>query len=209
MTYAAGVRDHVDLAVHVVGVVRHAQVFLLDHQRALQPLVVRGDAGRAGVLVAAQRLDAAEREHEAARGVDEIGADAQRPGGARRGDELAGGITRTRWRRPVSMSESTTRGSASSIDRLMWSASACGAAPEPPSPPSMARKSGANSRPRLCTMSAISFMKRQPPTAVLTPTGLPVRSRIQAIFSSSSVMLEMSRCRLGLIESCPSGMPRM
>src|SRR3954466_1914354 len=89
VAHAAGVRDHVDLAVHVVGVVRDAQVFLLHHERALQPLVVRRHAGRAGVLVAAQRLDAAEREHEAARGVDEVGADAQRPCGARRGDQLA------------------------------------------------------------------------------------------------------------------------
>ena len=58
-------------------------------------------------------------------------------------------------------------------------------------------------------MSAISFMKRQPPTAVLTPTGRPVSSRIQAIFSSSSPMLAMSRWRFGLIESRPSGMPRI
>ena len=118
-------------------------------------------------------------------------------------------MTRMRSRRPDSISASTTRGSASSIDRLMWSASACGAAPEPPSPPSMARKSGAYSRPRRCTASHRSFMNRQPPMAVFTPTGRPVRSRMQAILSSSSSTLAMSRCRFGLIESRPSGMPRI
>ena len=112
--HAAGVRDHLDVVVHAHRVVGDAQVLLLDHQAALQPRVVRGDAGRAGVGVAAQRLDAAEREHEAARGVDEVGADAQRPRGARRGDELArrrrGGCAPCS---PVSSSASRTRGSAS------------------------------------------------------------------------------------------------
>ena len=80
-------------------------------------------------------------------------------------------MTRMRSFKPDSMSASTTRGSASSIDRLMWSKSACGAAPVPPSPPSIARKSGAYSRPRRSTFSASSLMKRQPPMAVLTPDG--------------------------------------
>ena len=179
--HAAGVRDHVDLAVHAVGVVGDAQVLLLHHQRALQALVVRGDAGRAGVLVAAQRLDAAEREHEAARGVDEIGADAQRPGGARGGDDLARGDDADALPQARSRSaQSTTRGSASSIDRPMWSASACGAAPEPPSPPSIDQEVRARTPGRGGgSTSASSFMKRQPPIAVLTPTGRPVRSRIQ------------------------------
>ena len=44
---------------------------LTDDERALQPPVVRRHARGTGVLVAAQRLDAAEREHEAAGGVDE------------------------------------------------------------------------------------------------------------------------------------------
>ena len=52
-------------------------------------------------------------------------------------------------------------------------------------------------------------MKRQPPIAVFTPTGRPVRSRIQAILSSRSFTFAMSRWRFGLIESRPSGMPRM
>ena len=59
----------------------------------------------------------------------------------------------------------------------MWSASACGAAPLPPSPPSTAMKSGANAMPRRATASHSSFMNRQPPIAVLMPTGLPVNSR--------------------------------
>ena len=39
-------------------------------------------------------------------------------------------------------------------------------------------QSGANSSPRRLTASPSSFMKRQPPIAVLTPTGRPVRSRM-------------------------------
>src|SRR5205807_4455562 len=58
---AARVRDHVDLAVHALRVVRDAQELLFYDETALQPVVVRGDPGRAGVQVAAQRLDAPER----------------------------------------------------------------------------------------------------------------------------------------------------
>ena len=54
-----------------------------DHQTALQTWHMGRNAGRAGILVAAQRLDAAQREHEAARGDHEIRAHAQRPRRAR------------------------------------------------------------------------------------------------------------------------------
>lgn len=50
-----------------------------------------GDSGRAGVSVALQRLDAAEREHEPARGDDEIGAEADGPGNLGGFDQLARG----------------------------------------------------------------------------------------------------------------------
>ena len=86
---AAAMRDHVDLLVHAERVIRDALKFFIDHQAALQPRVVRRDPRWAGVLVAAQRLDATERKHEPARGVDEIRADAKRPRRPRRGDEPA------------------------------------------------------------------------------------------------------------------------
>ena len=60
-----------------------------DVEPALQILVVGGDTGRAGVLVALEGLDATQCEHEAARGSDEIGAHADRPGNIAGCDELA------------------------------------------------------------------------------------------------------------------------
>ena len=50
---------------------------VLDDERARAGRVLRRDAGRAAVGVAAQRLDAAEREHEAARGIAPVGAERQ------------------------------------------------------------------------------------------------------------------------------------
>src|SRR5437667_1830705 len=54
-------------------------------------------------------------------------------------------------------------------------------------------KSGAYSRPRRWTASQSSFVNCQPPIAVFTPTGLPVRSRTRAILSSSWSTLATSR----------------
>src|SRR3546814_6999997 len=48
---------------------------VLDHQTALTPRVLRRDAGRAFAGVAFERLDAAEREHEGARGIRPVGAE--------------------------------------------------------------------------------------------------------------------------------------
>ncbi len=55
----------------------------------LQTLIVCRDAGRAGVLVALQCLDAAQRKHEATRAGHEIGAHAQGPGNVFGVDQLA------------------------------------------------------------------------------------------------------------------------
>ena len=84
-------RDHVDLLGHVARIVGHAEVFFLDHQTALQAPVVGSHATRAGIRVATQGLDAAQREHEAARGIHEVGAGAQCPGRLGRGHQLARG----------------------------------------------------------------------------------------------------------------------
>src|SRR5262245_59139932 len=55
----------------------HARGLVVDHERALAPWVLRRDAGGATVGVAGLRLDAAEREHEAARGVAPVGPERQ------------------------------------------------------------------------------------------------------------------------------------
>ena len=68
------------------------RVGLVGHVQLLPALrVLRGDAGRAAVGVAALRLDAAEREHETARGVAPVRAQRQRARDVERaGDHLAG-----------------------------------------------------------------------------------------------------------------------
>src|SRR3546814_4427212 len=48
---------------------------VLDHQPALAPRILRRDAGRAFAGMAFERLDAAEAEHEGARGVRPVGAE--------------------------------------------------------------------------------------------------------------------------------------
>ena len=75
----AGGRDHLGQRVQrrLVEVV-DALGLVGDDQRALAQRVLRRDAGRAAVGVAALRLDAAEREHEAARRVAPVGAERQR-----------------------------------------------------------------------------------------------------------------------------------
>jgi hypothetical protein len=61
------------------------------HQRPLAQRVLRRDAGRAAVGVAALRLDAADREHEAARRVRPVGAEREHAGDVEGADDLATG----------------------------------------------------------------------------------------------------------------------
>ena len=92
------------------GVVGHPLRLVGRVEAALQPRVVGGDAGGTGVPVALQRLDAAEREHEAAGAIDEIGAGAQRPGDSAGVISLPEAITWIRSRRPCRLRMSTTSG---------------------------------------------------------------------------------------------------
>lgn len=62
-----------------------------DDQGALAQGVLGGDAGGAFVGVAALGLDAADGEHEAARGVGPVGADGQDAGDVEGADDLAAG----------------------------------------------------------------------------------------------------------------------
>ncbi len=61
-----------------------------DVERAVAGRILCGDAGRAAVGVAAQRLDAAERKHEAARRIAPVGADRHRARKVEGGGDLAG-----------------------------------------------------------------------------------------------------------------------
>ncbi len=90
MGHPAGMRDCAHLGAHLLHEIFHAHRFFFRVQTALQMPVVRGNAGGAGVLIALQRLDAAKREHKAARGVHGVGAGAVGPGHLGGRDELAG-----------------------------------------------------------------------------------------------------------------------
>jgi hypothetical protein len=86
-----GVGDHLHFLVHVPAVGGDARGLVVDDQAALQTRVVCGHAGGAGIGVAAQSLDAAQCEHEAACRIHEIGTGSERPGDAGRSHQLAGG----------------------------------------------------------------------------------------------------------------------
>ena len=66
-----------------IGLQRH-------HQSAAAHRVLRGDAGRTAIGVAAQRLDTAQREHEAARRIAPVGAERHGAGDIEGGRDLAG-----------------------------------------------------------------------------------------------------------------------
>src|SRR3954468_10212804 len=72
------------IIVHAVNLERHIE-------RARPRRVLGRDAGRAAVVVAAQRLDAAEREHEAARRITVVRADRHGPRHVEGGGDLARG----------------------------------------------------------------------------------------------------------------------
>jgi hypothetical protein len=88
-----------------------------------------------------------------------------------------------------------------------WSLNTSGAAPVPPSPPSMVMKSTprsprAISRARSC-QSCIS------PTADLIPTGRPETSASFSTKSSSSSAEEKAECAFGLMQVTPTGIRRI
>ena len=70
--------------IHPLGFVRH-------HQRALAQWILGSDAGRAAIGMAGPRLDTANGEHEAPRGIDPVGAYCQHRGDIEGADDLAAG----------------------------------------------------------------------------------------------------------------------
>ena len=75
----AGVGDDLYVLDDPLGIGRDALGFDHRHEPLLETLIVGGDPGWAGVLVAFKGLDAAKGKHEAPRGGDEICAAGQSP----------------------------------------------------------------------------------------------------------------------------------
>lgn len=72
----AGVGEHTNLVHHVTHIVFDTNRLERRVKTFLQARVMGSDAGRAGVLVAMQGLDAAKCKHETACRGNEVGADA-------------------------------------------------------------------------------------------------------------------------------------
>src|SRR5262249_47561640 len=64
----------------------HANVLVVDHERALAPEILRRHAGRATVGMASLRLDATQRKHESAGCIAPIGAERQQARDVETGD---------------------------------------------------------------------------------------------------------------------------
>ena len=83
-----------------------------------------------------------------------------------------------------------------------------GAAPVPPSLPSITMKSGV--MPVSSIALQIAMNSQLWPMHSLNPAGLPPeRSRIRAIISSNPRGVEKAECAAGEMQSCPIGTPRM
>ena len=82
--------NHPDFVVHVPAIMFNPGRLVCDIQSLLQSRVVRGNTGRAGVLVALQCLDAAKGEHVTPGRDDEIRPEADGPGDRCGFDQLAG-----------------------------------------------------------------------------------------------------------------------
>lgn len=88
----AGRRQHVRQRFHrILMEVIDALRLVRHHQRLLTQRILRRDAGRAVVGVAALRLDAADGEHKAARRIHPVGAEHQHAGDVKGADDLAAG----------------------------------------------------------------------------------------------------------------------
>ena len=62
---ADGMGDSFHLFVNILRITGHTHVFILHNQALLEPRIMGGNAGGAGILVALQGLNTAQREHKA------------------------------------------------------------------------------------------------------------------------------------------------
>mmetsp|Transcript_8919 Transcript_8919/g.30317 ORF Transcript_8919/g.30317 Transcript_8919/m.30317 type:complete len:259 (-) Transcript_8919:503-1279(-) len=115
--------------------------------------------------------------------------------------------TRTCLRRPVPTRALCVSRRPSMRGMPMLLENSAGAAPVPPSPPSMVRKSG----PVPVSSMAWQSARSSPgcPTQSLNPTGLPPESsRSFWAKRTASFGLLKAECRMGLLQSTPKGTPR-
>ena len=141
----------------------------------LRRRVLRRNARRAVVGVAAQRLDAAEREHEAARRIAPVGAERHCARMSKAVTILPAAPMRMRVAQPdADQGVVHEDSSPSRIGMPRWSMNSSGAAPVPPSSPSTTMKSGQNSG--LQHRLAMPEHSQGWPTQSLNPTGLPPES---------------------------------
>src|SRR5262249_9484898 len=140
----------------------HASGLVVDHEGPLAPRILRRDAGWATVGMTGLRLDAAQGEHEATGCKRAMSKPVTtRPLARRRAVCRSPAPTRQLW--------ASTKPSRSGVPT--WSTNSSGAAPVPPSDPSITMKSG---RIPVSSMALQSAMNSQAwPMQSLKPTRLP------------------------------------
>ncbi len=107
---------------------------------------------------------------------------------------------------PASSKTRKTREKPTLKGSATWSAKASGAAPVPPSPPSIVMKSGP--LPVSAMWAASSDQNPRCPTADLIPTGRPVSSAMASTKSTRPGTSWNAECELGLMTVRPTGTPR-
>ena len=141
------------------------------------------------------RLDAADGEHGLAADVDHVAAEREGDDRVVGEPELAGAdeddllVQVPLGEQGVDPGEAEWNGSATESVKIS------GAAPVPPSPPSMVMKS--TPRPVSAIRSVSSSQKTRSPTADLMPTGKPVSSASNSTQSRRLSVSENSACREG------------
>jgi hypothetical protein len=141
---ACGQREHLLAQRHEV--VGEARGLERGVEAAHEPAALRGDARRAVAGVALLGLDAADGQHRLARDVDHVAAERQGEQHLLGKPSLPEPMNTTFSCRPRSAKARYTSVKPSLKGSATWSLNTSGAAPVPPSPPSMVMKSGARAR---------------------------------------------------------------
>jgi len=137
------VSDHLKVSFESQRVIPDSQALVRGVQTRLEPPILRCHAGRACIGMAAHRLDATDRKQESAADLYKVGAKSDM------GRDFATSCDFSRGNQRDVLAQSlaaegapSTAMSASTNGSPTWSTNARGAAPDPPSLPSTAMKSG-------------------------------------------------------------------
>src|SRR5699024_9851232 len=139
--HTAGLGDSQQIAPQSTNIIGRAHRLQVGVQPVHQPWILGGDPGRAAVGVAPLRLNTSDRHHCFARNVDHVAAQRERDRGVIGQSTLAEPMKTMSSVRPASATPAYTREKPIRNGKATESLKSSGAAPVPPSPPSMVMKS--------------------------------------------------------------------